>query len=82
MKYHSEKYPMVKDGELVALCELVDDFATEMKKKLKKQYERGCRGWSNITIDTVNLWDALLNNDDPIDIANYAVFIWNRKDEV
>lgn len=76
-------------NEVMALDALVDDFALEMKAKLRSKYEMdGYFGWdSRGTIDEIknNLSDHLYRRDgrktDWVDIANFSAFLWNLKDE-
>jgi len=55
----------------------VDRFAVAMKQKLALARARGRHGWE--TMPEWTLWPLLVNHipkDDPVDIANFAMFIW------
>lgn len=67
------------DTEIKALDELVDDFADAMKKKLHKKYHEGQRGWQEWGNKQGYMRKLLIHylNEEMIDAANYAAFIWN-----
>ena len=64
------------------LMRMVDEFAKEMKRKLRKKSRAGWYGWK----DTGDHWPDqcraklaahIVNDGDPIDVANFAAFLWN-----
>ncbi len=68
---------------------LVDAFAEQMKKKFSKKWTEGFHGWDDDDIEKDG-WDAetihirILNHlykeqPDPVDIANFAAFLWNME---
>lgn len=64
-----------------ALDALVDAFAKEMKKKLRAKMTRGENGWDSPARTVHQIEDRLKEvsrKGDPIDIANFAAFWWNR----
>lgn len=70
-----------------ALVEMVDDFAREIKKKLLAQCGKGRKGWDDPKWDVDDIeWrmyeQVMKVGVDPIDVAAFAVFLWNRCDEV
>jgi hypothetical protein len=71
-------------SELDALYACVDAFALEMKEKLKHKYLNGYRGWDNEMWTPDQIIEALKDhlykpNRDMVDIANIAMFHWNRE---
>lgn len=75
-------------AEVAALDALVDAFAAEMKKKLRKQLAKGYCGWDDDTPDVKrNLHLGLSvhvarhlrgEGDQSVDIANFAAMLWNQ----
>ena len=61
-----------------ALDALVDDFAEAMKKRLRKKFVEGKEGWDNPNWPIEDIRKQLFACRDPIDIANFAAFLWNR----
>ena len=59
----------------------VDRFAEAMKAKLKAAREHKNRGgWQSCS--DADLWDMLTGHiakGDPVDIANFAAFLWNNQ---
>lgn len=71
-------------SELDAINACVDDFATEMKEKLKAKYFNGYHGWDDEEWTPEMIRTALIDhlykpNGDMVDVANFAMFMWNRK---
>lgn len=61
--------------------EAVDMFAAAMKAKLALKREQGASGWEIAEPDMLQFRMAEQANKsdvDPIDVANYAAFLWNR----
>lgn len=60
--------------------DLIDAFALALKAKLRQKKDEGREGWD--TVYNASLWEGLkeaVGKDDPIDIANFAAFIWWRQ---
>jgi hypothetical protein len=70
-------------AELHALNALVDKFAAAMKAKLlRAAIEKGRSGWDDPSWTPDEIKAALLahvEKGDPIDVANFAAFWWNRQ---
>ena len=59
---------------------MIDAFALALKAKLRQKKDEGREGWD--TVYNASLWEGLeeaVGKDDPIDIANFAAFIWWRQ---
>lgn len=59
----------------------VDMFAAAMKAKLAMKREQGLSGWETLELSQLTfLLHRQVNKEelDPIDVANYAAFLWNR----
>ncbi len=85
MKYATGPHspPSYLCREIHALDALVDDFANHMKLKLRKKFLAGRYGWddANWTIEDIRsdlIQEAGNDEADPVDVANYAAFLWNR----
>jgi hypothetical protein len=68
-------------AETEALSALVDDFAKAMKEKLRKRWSEGRTGWDDPNWTVEDMKKQLIEHvdkGDPVDIANFAAFIWNR----
>lgn len=70
-------------AELKALDALVDAFAAEMKKKLRKKAAEGRSGWDN-PLYKDGIRDALILHvvrgpGQEVDAANLAAMLWNFK---
>ena len=64
-----------------ALDSLVDAFATEMKKKMRKKFTAGQTGWDNPAWKADDIRTQLsehVTRGDPVDVANFAAFWWNK----
>ena len=62
----------------------VDRFATEMKKKLAVARSKGRGGWEEPDLQ-LQLSDALrahADKGDPVDVANFCCFLWNRGEDI
>ncbi len=87
----SSVVPLCKCGELASLDALVDAFAEEMKAKLREKAQGGYTGWDDpdwavserpLDPEDETVWQALhehVGKGDPVDIANFAAFIWNAQ---
>lgn len=67
---------------LAALDKLVNAFAKEMKKKLKRKALEGYYGWDSPDWTPEQVMESLrahLDKGDPVDIANFAAFLWNKQ---
>ncbi|SFI60630.1 hypothetical protein [Albimonas pacifica] len=68
--------------EVAALNAMVDAFAAEMKAKLEASWRRkGKGGWDSPNWHPDQILAALrehVDKGDPIDVANFAAFLWNR----
>lgn len=71
----------VQDG-FKLLDALVDKFAAAMKSKLRRAAtEKGRGGWDDPAWSIDEIKAALLahvDKGDPVDVANFAAFWWNR----
>lgn len=57
----------------------VEKFAAAMKAKLAKKRAEGCGGWESCPVGRLRvLLDRALVKEDPVDIGNYAMMIFNR----
>ena len=68
----------------MALDAMVDDFAHHMKLKLTKKFLEGKTGWDDPDWTEEQIMQALKShvekeNGDMIDVANFAMFLWNRR---
>lgn len=75
---------MTRQEEIQKLSAAVDAFATEMKARLHQKAVEGQRGWDNpASLDMLrdDLYCAATTNPlgRTVDIANYAMFLWNLK---
>lgn len=64
-----------------AIDALVDAFAAELRAKLHAKVDDGRRGWDDPDWDTLEIIRAMLEHvpkGDPIDVAAFAAFWWNR----
>lgn len=70
-------------AEFSALDTLVDQFAAAMKAKLRRAaLERGRSGWDDPAWSVDDVRAALLQHvekGDPVDVANFAAFWWNKQ---
>lgn len=61
----------------------VNEFAEAMKAKLKRARETGMDGWQSC--DIAQLQEGIvrqLDGGDPLDVANYCMFLWHRNETV
>jgi hypothetical protein len=64
-----------------ALDACVDDFAEEMKRKLRRKFMEGKRGWDDPAWqreDILRQLVAHVSKGDMVDVANFAMFAWNQ----
>lgn len=66
-----------------ALYAMVDEFARQMKDKLFKKFLEGKSGWDDPSWTEEQIMEALKehvrkDNRDMVDVANLAMFLWNR----
>jgi len=76
----SAKPPSLTEADIETrrLSDLVDEFASRMKAKLWRKYAEGYTGWNEITEEyCLIMIDHHLEKGDPIDIANFAAFLWH-----
>lgn len=69
-------------AEIAALEACVDDFADKMKKKLREKYMEGKTGWDDPDWsheDRIAALEEHLEKGDMIDVANFAMFVWNNE---
>lgn len=63
--------------------EAVLRFAEAMRDKLKRKRKQGRGGWDNPAECPIETLERMLAEHvakgDPVDIANFAMMIWNRK---
>lgn len=81
MKYTSSTYSIPNErASLRAMCEV---FAIAMFDKLDAKLKGGRDGWDSENWTPEEILEALkehVDKGDPIDIANFAMFLWNRED--
>lgn len=68
-------------NEPAALNALVDAFSEAMKAKLKEKLKTGRGGWDDERWTPEMIMKALkehVDKGDPVDIANFCAFLWNR----
>ena len=66
-----------------SLDALVHDFARAMRAKLISKFMEGYSGWDDPEWSVEDIKASLLahlEKGDPVDIANFAAFWWNRLD--
>lgn len=86
------KAPAPQPTELEVLESMVDAFAREMKRHLRKAHDDGKRGWSEPEWSDGEICEKIQDhflrladpgNNQPIvgcvDLANYVMFLWNRR---
>ncbi len=64
-----------------ALNTCVDAFALEMKKKLRQKFLEGRHGWDSPDWPKDDIRRRMyehIDKGDPVDVANFAMFLWNR----
>jgi hypothetical protein len=69
--------------EIDRLYEVVDDFATEMKARLREQAMKGYRGWDEPEnyerILEMMLKHAAVGEGEEVDAANLAMILWSLR---
>jgi len=69
--------------EIDRLYEVVDDFATEMKARLREQAMKGYRGWDEPEnyerILQMMLKHAAVGEGEEVDAANLAMILWSLR---
>jgi hypothetical protein len=71
------------ETETKALCECVDAFAEAMKAKLTAKISEKIGGWDNpnwTKEDIIAQLKTHIDKGDMIDVANFAMFAWNKLD--
>jgi hypothetical protein len=66
---------------LKALEGCVDDFAAQMKSKLRRKALEGYSGWDDPDWQRAEIIDRLkshIDKGDMVDVANFAMFAWNK----
>ncbi len=66
-----------------ALDACVDDFAEAMKRKLRQKFIEGKSGWDDPTWpieDVIAQLAAHVEKGDMVDVANFAMFAWNKNE--
>lgn len=69
--------------EINRLYRAVDDFAEEMKARLREQAIKGYRGWDDPAnyqriVDMVRT-HAMVSEGEEVDAANLAMILWNLR---
>ena len=69
---------------LHALDALLTAFTAEMRKKLIRKFTEGRTGWDDPEWTEDQIMQALREhvekeNGDMVDVANFAMFLWNRR---
>ena len=66
--------------EIERLNRVVDDFAIEMKARLREQAIKGCRGWDDPAyyqqITEMMMEHASVSSGQEVDAANLAMILW------
>ena len=69
--------------EINRLYQAVDDFALEMKARLREQAMKGYRGWDNPEhyqrIVDMMIEHAAVDEGKEVDAANLAMILWNLR---
>lgn len=69
--------------ELAALNKMVDEFAAEMKQKLRRKWSEGYTGWDNPAAAEylrASLREHVMRETpQAIDVANIAAMLWNLR---
>lgn len=85
MKFDSTSIcPSCDCQEFASLCAMVDAFAEEMKEKLLAKLDEGMGGWDDPAWkihgeDGIRQrMESHFDKGDPVDVANFACFWWNR----
>lgn len=85
MKYSVDDYEDKKLTEQEALSDCAEDFMNSVRYRVLEKFEAGYSGWSNPIFPTNDI-KLFIKNElqkeelDPIDIAAFAMFLWNRQD--
>ena len=67
----------------IALDECADAFNKAMKEKLRKKFLEGKDGWDSEDWEIEDIKLQLINHiekGDFVDVANFAMFAWNKMD--
>lgn len=84
MKVTSSQFAEVtRASDWRALTSLVERFSEEMKFKLGQKLNQGRSGWDKEEWSKSDILKALrehLDKGNMVDVANYAMFLWNRTD--
>lgn len=86
MKFATEQYigEVTRfTSELAALNEMLDAFAGAMREKLREKYHEGRGGWDSEEWSRGQIATALaahVEKHDWVDVANFAMFLWNREE--
>ena len=81
MKYTAMTY--VTPNEAASLSAMIDCFSRAMENKLLAKLKSGRSGWDDSSWTEEDILKALkehLEKGDMIDVANFAMFYWNRED--
>ena len=66
--------------EIDRLYQVVDNFSTEMKARLREQAIKGCRGWDDPAyyqqITEMMMEHAAVSQGQEVDAANLAMILW------
>lgn len=82
MRYQTDDYIILAESK--ALDNLSNDFADECRAKLYGKMQQGRVGWDDPAWPIAEIKDALIEHiekGDPVDVANFAMFWWNRMQE-
>jgi hypothetical protein len=83
MTYYPNKYqgiPYDKERHALEMC--VDEFAAWMREKLISKLNEGYGGWDSRPVEEFKIEirkQIDFEGFDPIDVALYAMFIWNQE---
>lgn len=95
MKHTTEKYSVDCGCRSVGSCQhnnyawklaldaCVDEFALEMKVKLTVCFLKGKTGWDDPEWSRADILSQLrqhINKNDMVDVANFAMFAWNKEE--
>lgn len=90
MKHTTEQYEAAygcqlwswSDLAMKAIDACVDDFADEMKRKLRRKFMEGKSGWDDPQWPREDILRQLVQHvekGDMVDVANFAMFAWNQE---
>ena len=73
-----------KDFELTKIKNTIKKFTNELREKLTDKYYQGYTGWDDPSWkeeDIVSLLKTHIEKGDMVDVAAFAMFLWNKQNE-